>query len=137
MMGGCHQGGNACLAEGYDIELGSQSPHGRHDVGYVFLEIELTPLDRHMTRVDPIRYVDLKAGKQSQNEIAQQNGKVRGERRNDQHLRQVRSIRPCKSHHRAEWLLQDVLRDDRKELSTVADAVDFQAQARRLIGTGV
>jgi hypothetical protein len=90
-----------------------------------------------MTRVDPIGNENLKCRQQSDDEVAQENGKMTGERSNDKDLRQVRPIRGREGRKCAERHLQNLLRDDREKPSVMFDGSDFQAQSRRLVGAGV
>ena len=64
-------------------------------------------------------------------------GIVTGERGNEEDFGQMRPVRPAKPSQRAKRHVQDVLRQDRDTLPLMCDAVDFQAQPRRLIGAGV
>jgi hypothetical protein len=55
-----------------------------------------------MVCVDPIGEEDLAGGQEAQDQIAQENGKMAGERSNNEDFRQIRPIRPGEPCHRAE-----------------------------------
>jgi hypothetical protein len=49
----------------------------------------------------------------------------------------MRPVRPAQPSQRAKRQVQNVSRQDRNRFPLMSDGVDFQAQPRRLIGTGV